>query len=459
MDLVVIGGGVGGYVAALSAAGKGASVTLVEKDLAGGTCLNRGCIPTKAILHSAHAYHHAQKSFPGMGINLEGISLDFGAVMGNKDRIVAKLRGGVEYLLKKNGVKVINGEASFTDARDILVATSGGSLTLSADAVLIATGSKPAGLPFAEFDGTRILSSDHVLQMTEKPSSLAIVGGGVIGCEFAQAFARLGVRVSIVEMLPRLIANMDPVQSSLMARVLKRERVGVFTGRTVTGVDVSPAGINLSFTDASGTKDEIEADKLVVAAGRTPCSGRLGLEKAGVAISPKGFIEVDQGMRTNVPGIFAAGDVTGKMQLAHVASRQAMVAVENMFGGDAEMCYDAVPQCVYTDPELASIGKVEAAVGPVSVKTGMFPASANGRSLIEGATDGFSKVIIDSDSRAVLGVHLAGPNVTEMISGMAGTILWESTPEDMHSFIYAHPSVSEMIHESFLDVDGMAIHV
>ena len=459
MNCIVIGGGPGGYVAAISAAKKGASVTLVEKGYLGGTCLNRGCIPTKAILHSAHAYHHALNSFPGIGINLEGVSLDFGAVMKNKDKVVAKLRGGVDYLLKKNGVKVIAGEAEFIDSRNIRVRTGSGDVSLSAEAFIIATGSSPISLPFAQFDGARVLSSDHILEIDRLPSSLAIIGGGVVGCEFAQAFARMGVKVGIVEMLPRLIANMDPEQSSLMERVLKRDKIDLYLQHGVTGVEVSEAGVRLSFKDPGGAVKELEAEKLLVAVGRAPNTAALGLANAGVRRSTNGFIEVDDGMHTNVPGIYAIGDVTGKMQLAHVASHQGIVAAANMLGGHDEMDYSAVPQCIYTEPEIASIGQTETSSDVSLVRKGMFPASANGRSMIEGVTDGFSKVLVDRDSLTVLGLHLAGAGVTEMVSHMTGLIQWEVTLEDLHSRIYAHPSISEMVQESFLDAEGMAIHI
>jgi len=458
MNCVVIGGGPGGYVAAIYAAKKGASVTLVEKDLMGGTCLNRGCIPTKAILHSAHAYYHAAKHFPAIGVNMEGVSLDFDSVMKNKDAVVAKLRGGVEYLLKKNGVTVVRGEASFVDSRSVSVRTPDGDVKLIADTFLIATGSKPVKLPFANFDAECVLSSDHILQLKSLPATLAIIGGGVIGCEFAQAFARMGVKVSIIELLPRLLANMDTEQSALMARVLKRDKIDLYLEHNVADVGVSGSGVTLRFKEAAGVEKTLEAEKLLIAVGREPNSASLSLDKAGVLVSSRGFIDVDEGMRTNVSGIYAIGDVTGKLQLAHVASHQGMIAVENMFGGDEEISYDAVPQCVYTEPEMASIGKTDATVDPSVVTTGMFPVSANGRAMIEGIGDGFSKVIVDSDSRTILGVHLAGPNVTEMISGITGTISYEMTTEDMRTGIFAHPSVSEIIGESFLDVDGLAIH-
>jgi len=458
MDCVVIGGGPGGYVAAIYAAKKGASVTLVEKDLLGGTCLNRGCIPTKAVLHSAHAYYHAVKHFPAIGVNMEGVSLDFDSVMKNKDAVVAKLRGGVEYLLKKNGVTVIRGEASFIDSKAVNVRASDGDVKLTADTFLIATGSKPVNLPFIDFDAVSVLSSDHILQLKSLPDTLAIIGGGVIGCEFAQAFARMGVKVSIIELLPRLLANMDTEQSALMARVLKREKVDLYLEHSVANAVVSESGVRLSFKEAAGAEKTLEAEKLLIAVGREPNSASLSLDKAGVLVSPKGFIDVDEGMRTNVSGIYAIGDVTGKLQLAHVASHQGMIAVENMFGGDEQMNYDAVPQCVYTEPEMASIGKTDAIVDPSAVTAGMFPVSANGRAMIEGVSDGFSKVIVDSDSKTILGIHLAGPNVTEMISGITGTISFEMTTEDMRAGIFAHPCVSEIIGESFLDVDGLAIH-
>lgn len=453
MEIVILGGGPGGYVAAIHAAKSGAKVTLIEQDRLGGTCLNRGCIPTKAILHSASLLHEV-KTGKEIGVEADGVSLNFSSVMSNKDKIVSKLTGGVGYLLKKNNVRVITGEAKFLDARRVSV----NGQEIKADTFIVATGSSPSDLPFAKADGINILNSDHILKLTSLPKSLAIVGGGVIGCEIAQAFSRMGCEVSIVEMLPRLIANMDEDQSALLEKTMKMDGVNIFVKHTIQAITPGVGSVSVSCTSPDGQKKTITAEKVLLAAGRRPNSAAIAPHKAGIAMTPKGYISTNANMRTNVPNIYAIGDVTGNIQLAHVASHQGIVAVNNILGHPQQIEYTAVPQCIYTSPELASVGLTESgAAKKGAVKVGRFSAAGNGRALIE-REDGFSKIIADQRTGVIYGIHLAGPMVTEMISGMAALVQFEAATGDLEDVIFAHPSVSEMIHESILDTDGMAIH-
>ncbi|MEA5004585.1 MAG: dihydrolipoyl dehydrogenase [Christensenella sp.] len=453
MEIVILGGGPGGYVAAIHAARSGAKVTLIEKDKLGGTCLNRGCIPTKAILHSANLLHEVRNG-KEIGIEADGVSVNFAAVMSNKDNIVTKLTGGVGYLLKKNNVRVITGEAKFLDAHRV----SAGGQEIRADHFIIATGSAPSDLPFAKADGNSILNSDHIMKLTTLPKSLAIVGGGVIGCEIAQALARMGCKVSVIEMLPRLIANMDEEQSALLEKTMKSDGVDIFLDHAIEAITPDAGGVKIAYTSPDRKKQNLTAEKVLLAAGRRPNSADLALEKAGVAITSKGYISTDTHMRTNVPTIYAIGDITGNIQLAHVASHQGIIAVNNILGHVQQIDYAAVPQCIYTSPELASVGLSEGdAEKQGALKVGRFSASGNGRAMIE-RSDGFSKIIADKGTGVIRGIHLAGPMVTEMISGMAALVQFEAATSDMEDVIFAHPSVSEMIHESILDADGMAIH-
>ncbi|MDD5017314.1 MAG: dihydrolipoyl dehydrogenase [Eubacteriales bacterium] len=457
MDIVIIGGGPGGYVAAIYAAKRGANVTLVEKDKLGGTCLNRGCIPTKTILHSANLFHET-KRFSDFGIIAEATAISFPRVMQRKDEVTTKLRSGVEYLLNKNKVTVIEGKASLLDAGTVAVQTTKGTKNIQGDAIILAVGTVPSSLPFLHVDGTRIINSDHIMELNALPDSLAVIGGGVIGCEFAQSFARMGSKVTIIEVLPRLIANMDKKQSALLTRVLKADGVSVLLEHSVASVHAENDDVRIMCKDQQGNEKTVHADQLLVAMGRAANTDGLGLERINIATDAKGFIEVDEYLRTNVSNVYAIGDITGKLQLAHVASHQGIVAVKNIFGEREIMRYDVVPLCIYTQPEIASLGITEQDATAYSVRIGEFPAAANGRAVIEGVADGFSKVIVDEAEDIVRGIHLAGPNVTEMISGLAGIIQFEATTEDVDKWIFAHPSVSEMIHESILDADHMGIH-
>lgn len=455
MKVIVIGGGLGGYTCAIRAAQKGADVTLIERDMLGGTCLNCGCIPTKAVLHSAKMYSEA-KSFHELGIEINEPYIDLVKVIERKDRIVKKLRGGVEYLMKKNSIRVIKGSARFSGEKTIEVSTANGVEVLSADNIVIAAGSRPFELPFAPTDGELILNSNDLLTMTEQPDSMIIIGGGVIGCEFAQAFAMMDTEVTIVEMLPSILANLDTDLSALMEKQLVSQGVRIETGGKLTGIVKGDDSVRITVEKDGGTF-ELTAERLLIAIGRTPNTDGLCLEHCGILTDRKGCIPVDGQMRTNADGIYAVGDITGSIQLAHVAAHQGMIAAENMYGAEREMAYNIVPSCIYTTPELATMGKTAENAG-MPVNVGVFPMSANGRSLIENCTSGFAKVVSSEEDGTILGVHLAGANVTEMISGMAGMIGFEANADDVSDWIFAHPSVSEAIYESVLDLNKASIH-
>lgn len=459
MDILVIGGGPGGYVAAIAAAKRGARVTLVEKDEMGGTCLNRGCIPTKAVLHSANLFYEA-KHFAELGITGCDPQIEYAAVTLRKEGIVKQLRGGVEFLLGKVGVNIIKGEARFLSRERVMVKTADGETEIAAQHVIIATGSTPSNLPFLRADGKNRINSDHALALEALPESMAVIGGGVIGCEFAQAFARMGVTVTILEVLDDLVATMDQELSALMKRVLKKDGVDIHLSCRVQSAEDMGAGVCVTYSEKDGTQKSVTADKVLIAAGRRAVTDGLNAQAAGIVMGERGNVPVDGGCRTNVDGIYAIGDVTGGIQLAHVASHQAEIAVNNIFGGEAEMDERIVPYCIYTSPEMAAMGYTEkkAVEEGYVVKTGTFSASANGRSMIEGMRDGFSKAVIDASDGTVLGIHLAGANVTEMISPFAGVIKFEATKEDIAQMIFAHPTISEFIHESILDADKKAIH-
>lgn len=458
MDILIIGGGPGGYVAAIAAAKRGADVTLVEKGLLGGTCLNRGCIPTKTVLHSANLFHEA-KSFGQLGIVTGPPEVDFGTVMRRKDMVVKQLRQGVEFLLGKAGVTTMRGEARFLSRSEVAVRSAEGEVKLPVQNVIIATGSAPVSLPFAKINGQSIINSDHALQLDSLPESMVVIGGGVVGCEFAQAFARLGVRVTLLEMLPALLGAMDADQAALIRRVLEKDGVDIHLSCGVDAVEDTGAGVEVRFAEG-GAQQSVTVEKVLVATGRKPVTEGLDAHAAGITTTAGGAVPVDAMCRTNVEGIYAIGDVTGGVQLAHVASHMGAIAVDNIFGGQEELDERVIPYCVYTSPELASVGYTQARAEEAgfAVKTGVFPVSANGRALIEGVKDGFSKVVTDSGEGTILGLHLAGPNVTEMISPFSTAIKFEATTEDVARLIFAHPTVSEIIHESILDIDAKAIH-
>lgn len=456
MKVVVVGGGIGGYSCAIRLSQLGGEVVLVERDKMGGTCLNRGCIPTKAILHSAKAYYDT-RHFEELGIYVKNVDIDYEKVAQRKDAVITKLRNGVEYLMKKNRIRVIKGTAKLLNDQTVEVTTEEGKETLEADYIVLATGSRPVDLKIAPVDNEVILDSTGLLNLTEQPDSLIVLGGGVVGCEIAQAFAMMDTEVTIVEMMPRILATLDEDFSTLLEKKFKADGIEIATNTKLLSAAVEDGQVTVTL-EKDGSTYDLTADKLLVSVGRIPNSEDLGLENTSVKLGPKNNILVDETMRTSSDTIFAVGDVTGgAVQLAHVAGHQGIVAAENIFGEERELDYNAVPSCVYTWPEIATIGAT-AATAECEVKTGTFALSGNGRSLIEHCQDGFAKVVANAEDGTIIGMQLAGPNVTEMISGMAGIIGFEANTDDVSEWFFAHPSVSEAIGEAVLDVNKSAIH-
>lgn len=451
-DVAVLGGGTGGYIAAIRAAQYGKKTVLIEKDVLGGTCLNRGCIPTKALLYSAEVFEMV-KAASGFGVDVTGASFDYTRIAARKDAIVRKLTGGVGFLVKNAGAEIISGEGKLIDAHTIAVNGD----EIKAGNIIIATGSAPAKLPIPGIDTEGVIDSDGVLSLTTCPESLLIIGGGVIGIEFATVFNTLGKKVTVVEMLPGILPGIDEEISTAMERHLKKKGVDIVTGAKVLGLQ-KDNGIVCEY-EKNGEKKTAAAEMCVVAVGRKPVSEGIGLEALGVKIQ-RGFIEVDEFMRTAVPNIYAVGDVTGKVQLAHVASEQGLVAAANIAGKSKKMRYDIIPSCIYTHPEIATVGLTEkqAAEKGYAVKAGRFPVSANGKSAVMGESVGFAKIVTEAKTGEILGAHFMAPRATDMISEISVLMKAEGTVEELADTIHPHPTVSEMIMEAAHDVDGMCLN-
>ena len=394
--IAVIGGGPGGYVAAIRAAQLGAKVTLFEKDAMGGTCTNKGCIPTKTLLESADLFERLKRA-KELGVTVQDFSLDYAKVVERKDKIVRRLVNGVTFLMQKNDIQVVQGAAFIAEPG--LVGVTGSQDTFAVDDIIIATGSQPSRVPIPGADGKDVLNSDGVLQMTELPESVVIIGGGYIGLEFSHLFASLGCKTTVIEMMPQLIPNVDEEIAKTIARLLKRKRAQIFNNAAVTGIEDSAGGKLVTFKTEKGVMTQ-EAQKVMIVVGRSPKTAGLGLDDLGVKVE-KGRILVDEYMQTNVPGIYAVGDAVGGIMLAHVASAEAECAVENIFGAKEKMSYRVVPSCIYTTPEISSVGITEKQAAEVcqNPKTVKFPLTANGRSMIYNETNGFIKMVADGGQR------------------------------------------------------------
>lgn len=449
-EVVVIGGGPGGYIAAIRAAQLGKKTAVIEKRDMGGTCLNRGCIPTKALLHSADAYHELG-SAKSLGIALGEYSFQYKKMAKRKDKVVKQLRSGVENLVVGHGAEIIRGEAVLTGPHTIRV----GDETVEAEQIILAAGSVPASIPVPGADLPGVINSDGVLSMEECPESLVIIGGGVIGVEFATLFSGLGKKVTILEMMPSILWGNDPDICRAATDILTARGVKVCTGAKLMEIK---AGLVCTF-EQNGEILTAEGGLVVMAAGRRPDSANLGLDAAGV-VSERGFVPVDAEMRTNIPHIFAIGDLTGKQQLAHVATAQGIIAAHNTAGEHRAMNYDAVPGCIYTTPEIACVGLTEekAIAAGRQVKTGRFNVSGNGRSLAIGCQDGFAKLVVDAETDRVLGCHILAPHATEMIGEITLAIANGLTAEAVGETIHAHPTVSEIMMEAAHDVEGLCCH-
>ena len=456
-DLIVIGAGPGGYVAAIRAGQLGIKTAIVERDTLGGVCLNWGCIPSKALLRSAEIASLAKRG-EEFGIEFDNLTLDFSKAVDRSRRIVNRLNRGVASLFKKNKVEHIAGKAKLIDAHTVEVAPDG--QRLSAKNVIIATGARPRSIPALPVDGEKVFTSRKAIMLKELPESVVIVGGGYIGVEFAYIYNAFDVDVTIVEMLPHLVPFDDEEISQQLERAFTKQGIKVLTGSTVTEMTKTADGIKLKVKSGDEER-ELECQKTLVAIGVQPNSEHIGLEDVGIQVE-NGFITVDDHMKTNVPGVYAVGDVTGKMLLAHVASAQGVLAVETIAGLESQpLDYRIMPKAGYCNPQIASFGLTEreAREQGLNVKVGRFPFQANGKALGLGEGEGMVKLIIDEELGGILGAHMIGAEVTELLAQVSMTQLLEGTVEEMGWLVHPHPSLSEAIKEAALAASGQAIHI
>ncbi|MFF2880196.1 dihydrolipoyl dehydrogenase [Bacillus toyonensis] len=456
--LVVIGGGPAGYVAAITAAQTGKDVTLIDEADLGGTCLNVGCMPTKSLLESAEVYNivnHAQRF--GVLVDKQSISIDWNQIQTRKSQIVVQLVQGIQYLMKKNKIKVIKGKGKFETDHRLRVTQRNKEAIVDGEQFIIAAGSEPTELPFAPFDGEWILNSSHAMSLENIPASLLIVGGGVIGCEFASIYSRLGTKVTIVEMAPQLLPGEDEDIASILREKLENDGVEIFTGAAVKGLNNYKKQASFEY---EGSMHELTPEFVLVSVGRKPRVQDLGLEKAGVQFSNKG-ITVNEHMQTNIAHIYAAGDIIGGIQLAHVAFHEGTTAALHASGEDVKVNYHAVPRCIYTAPEIASVGLSEKGAREQygDILIGEFPFTANGKALILGEQMGKVKVIVEPKYQEIVGISIIGPRATELIGQGTVMIHTEVTADIMRDYIAAHPTLSEAIHEALLQAVGHAVHV
>ena len=455
-DVGIIGGGPGGYVAAIKAAQLGGSVCLIEKGEWGGTCLNRGCIPTKTLYAVANLATQVREA-PDFGVHISGeATIDYSQVLTHKTSVIKQLTGGIAQLLKANKVDSFNGIATLTDRNTIVASKPDGTTEqLHAKNVIIATGSEPAEPPVFEIDENQVLTTTGVLNLTELPESLLIVGGGVSGCEFASIFNALGCKVTVLELLPTILATEDVQVIRHIQLFMKRKGITIHTGAKLTHVKKSDASV----TAILESGEEITAQKMLVSIGRRYNTEGIGLEKVGVR-TEDGKIVVDTNMQTNIPSIYAVGDVASRYLLAHVASAEGKVAAQNCLGNPTEMDYQVIPWCVFTLPEIGHVGMTEkeATDEGYEVKIGRFPYAANGKALGLRETDGFVKTVSDADSGDILGVHIVGAQASTLIHEAAVAVRLGASAADIAHTVHAHPTLSEMIMESAEAAYDRAIH-
>ena len=456
--MVVIGAGPGGYVAAIRAAQLGLSTAVIEDDNVGGVCLNWGCIPSKSLLRNAEVLELV-KNAGEYGISVGDITFDYGLAIDRSRQVVRRLTGGVGSLLRKNGVEHISGRGVLQSANTIAI--DGADRAISADNIIVATGARARHIPGIPVDGETVLTSREAIVLREVPERVVIVGGGAIGVEFADIYHSYGAEVMIIEMLPRLVPLEDEEISQQLERVFRRRGIGFKTGAMVGGVAVSEGTAAVTVTDADGAVSEIECDKVLVAIGIQGNTEDVGLEVAGVN-TERGYITVDDEMRTNVPGVFAIGDVTGKLPLAHVASAQGVIAAEVIAGMNPMLLdYSLMPRATYCRPQIASFGLTEqqATDAGYSFKVGRFPMAASGKALAMGEPNGMVKLVVDSEVGELLGAHIIGPEATELLGEVGLSRLLEGTTTELGWLVHPHPTISETIKEAALAVEGEAIHI
>ncbi|MFC1920548.1 dihydrolipoyl dehydrogenase [Chloroflexota bacterium] len=458
INIVVIGGGPAGYVAALRASQLGAGVTLVEENKVGGVCLNCGCIPTKFMLHGAELYH-SMGNASRYGIEADNIKINLRKLQSGKNDVIARLVSGVEGLLAAGKANIISGRANLSPSNRVEITTSSGEKqSIQADRIIIATGARAAGLPVPGADAPDILDYKSLLELESIPESMVIIGGGVIGVEMATLLNRLGCKVSIVEMMPRIIPSCDAETVSVVHNALRKDRVDIFCGARVEKIEDSGNKKRVTFSDGTEIKT-LEAEKVAVTAGMKPNIERLGLEECGI-VADGGGIKVDELMQTSVSGIYAAGDVTGGMMLAHIGYAEGKMAAENAMGENSVMDYQVVPQCIFTSPEIAGVGLTEEeAARDYQITVGRFPFMASGMATLLGDNRGIIKIITENNYNRILGVHIAGPSASNLIAEAALAIKMELTPGEIIETIHSHPSLSEAFWEAALDVTGETLHI
>ena len=460
-DVVVIGAGPGGYVCAIRAAQLGKKTAIVDRQWLGGVCLNVGCIPSKALLRNAEIAHLLREGGKDFGFEIQGLKLDYPAAVKRSRQVADRLVKGVGFLMKKNAIDVHMGAAVFTGAHAIEVTgKDGAKMTLKAKDIVIATGASPMMIPGVQADGQRVLTYLEAILQERLPKSVVVIGASAIGCEFATVWNSYGVEVTLVEMLPRIAPLEDEEVSKELARAFTKRGIKVMAGTKVEGIETGGAGVRVKVAGAEGAQT-IEAEQAMVAIGVKPNTQGLGLEAAGIKVSPRGMVEIDERMATNVPGVWAIGDVTGKLMLAHVASAMGIVCAENIAGADTvKLDYDAMPRAIYSQPQVASFGLTEAQAKErgLEVKVGRFPFQANGKALGLGDYAGWVKLVIDAKYGEFLGAHLVGPEVTELLPELTLARMMELTPAEVARNVHAHPTLSEALMEAAHAAEGHPIH-
>ena len=459
-DALVIGAGPGGYVCAIRCAQLGLKTAIVEKNpRLGGTCLNVGCIPSKALLHSTEIYHELLHGAKKHGISAENVSMDISALMKKKDGVVDKLGKGVRMLVEKRGIEILTGTAKLLGDGQVEVSGKEGTQTVTAKEIILATGSKPVELPFMPYDGERIVHSDHGIAFDSVPEKLAVIGGGAIGLELGSVWARLGSKVEVIEFLPEIAIGFDPDVAKAARRILGKQGLKFSLSTKVTGVDIGGSGVTVQ---AEGPKGSItfDADKVLVAVGRAPCSDGLGLEDVGVVTNKRGSVNVDEAFRTNVDGIRAIGDLIPGPMLAHKAEEDGVACAEILAGQSGHVNYDLVPGVIYVDPEVANVGlgEADAKERNIPVRCGTFPLAANGRALATDATEGLVKVIAHAETDRLLGIQIVARNASELIASAVAHMEYGGSAEDLARTIHAHPTLSESLKEAALASDGRGLH-